>query len=50
MRVIFLDIDGVVNTLQIYKEPPAHIPKEQLKLVEGYYVLQVKKGLAIFKQ
>lgn len=38
MRVIFLDIDGVVNTLQIYKEPPAHIPKEQLKLVEGYYV------------
>lgn len=37
MRVIFLDIDGVVNTLQIYKEPPAHVPEDQLRFVEGYY-------------
>lgn len=36
--VVFLDIDGVVNTPQIYKELPAHIPKEQLRKVEGYYI------------
>lgn len=37
MRVLFLDIDGVLNTFQIYKEPPSHIPKEQLKELDGYY-------------
>lgn len=38
MKVVFLDIDGVVNTLKLYKTAPNHIPPEQLKLVEGYYV------------
>lgn len=38
MRVIFLDIDGVVNTFQLYKEPPTDIPKNELKFIEGYYV------------
>lgn len=37
-RVVFLDIDGVVNTFQIYKEPPSHIPESQLRLHDGYYV------------
>lgn len=38
MKVLFLDIDGVLNTFQIYKQPPSHIPKEQLKELDGYYI------------
>lgn len=38
MKVVFLDIDGVVNTFQFYKEPPINIPKEKLKFIDGYYV------------
>lgn len=38
MRVLFLDIDGVVNTFQMYKDLPFNIPANELKFVEGYYV------------
>lgn len=37
MRVVFLDIDGVVNTIQIYKELPAHLKNAGLKKIDGYY-------------
>ena len=38
MKVLFLDIDGVVNTFQLYKSVPPHLPKDELKFVEEYYV------------
>ncbi len=37
MRVIFADIDGVVNTLQIYKEIPAHLKDADLRQADGYF-------------
>lgn len=38
MRVIFLDIDGVVNTFQIYREKPAHLKDCPMRKIGEYYI------------
>lgn len=44
MRVIFLDIDGVVNTFQIYKEKPAHLADVFMPKIKDYYLYICSSG------
>lgn len=43
MKVIFLDIDGVVNTLKIYKTPPRRL-KRYLIYKDNFYFDMPNKG------